>query len=428
MGPEVVVLFAGLGSVLGCDLTQWTVQKSYFYDCIREETPEIALNDIPKSELCGKRMAVAACSEHLMPCSGTYFTRIRQILHNLHLDQFHLDCEGTLARTKRSPAWFSSAGNSGGSSHGSSHGQYESGYSSTGASGYGGTSTVATNSKTKYAFKAVDKAAEKARNYVDTKFNGQDSKRASLARKIIQKASDKAKKALDQKLNRRSAFRSSPSTLLLPGAVSSFSGNPLPVDRDYPNEFGRGGQNPLTWPFNSGETARAWLPGGTLPSAGDDYHSERVLDMGSSSRDPLSILMLNGRIADTRVHIIIDTTSPISTIDQATVQRLNLGNRAKAVDDDDRSNAGSDLGHTLPEIDVQIGQGSIRHRFVVAEDQPTEVVLGNDVLSGHEVTIDLHENTMSFGSRPIRVDFLTNEAMSKEFRQKLKHWSTQWDD
>lgn len=190
------------------------------------------------------------CTDHLVACSGSHFKQIQKLVNDLKMNQFSLQCSfERMKRTKRSalPGFFSSSSNSYGSS--SNH----DGYGHSGSA----SSPIPQNSKTKYAYKAVDKAADKVRQYVDSKYNKNgDSKRAQMAAKVINKVADKAKKMLDKKLNKRTNGFGSGHHSIMPVPIP-MGGHTSSFNSDFDSSFlGSGGSSSLLSNFGQSSALR----------------------------------------------------------------------------------------------------------------------------------------------------------------------------
>ncbi|XP_059091340.1 uncharacterized protein LOC131886902 [Tigriopus californicus] len=417
---KTLVLNCVISYIWACEPLQWWIQKDFYLDCIRNNGLNFEkLHTTPADDLCRKFSMAMECMDHLVACSGSHFKEIKKLVHSLNIRQFSPKCSfDRVKRTKRSafPGLFSSSSNSYTSS------SNQNGY------GYNGNSPTPQNSKTRYAFKAVDKTAEKVRNYVDSKYNKNgDSKRAQMASKVINKAVEKAKKMLDKKLNKRTNGVGSSRHSIMPIPIP-MGGHTSSFNDDFSSSFlGSGGSSSLLSNFGPSSALRCSSFGSTFDRSSNNRDTTGISSgLGTSSSnyasgsrsgpktvEDLLVLIIPCRIQDKNMMALIDTTSPISTITMDVSGSLGYGSMAKD----------EILGKRITDVPLEIGGKSVNFSLNMVRNQPVEIALGTDFLSEVGAIIDLHRNTLSIPSLGIEIDLVRPKALSSNFHKRMEVWS-----
>lgn len=77
------------------------------------------------------------------------------------------------------------------------------------------------------------------------------------------------------------------------------------------------------------------------------------------------------------------------------------------------------IGKQIPGIPLKFDGRIVDFPLTMVRNQPVEIALGTDFLSGTGTIIDLHRNKMSIPSLGIEVDLIRPSTLSTNFEKKM---------
>jgi DNA damage-inducible protein 1 len=139
----------------------------------------------------------------------------------------------------------------------------------------------------------------------------------------------------------------------------------------------------------------------------------QALDIIPESFSRVNMLYIRGNINGKLLNIFIDTGAQITIMSEKAVKKCGLGDLV------DKKYKGKVIGVGSQEIlgkvhyaEIDLNSVIIPYSFTILKQRDIDIILGLDMLLGHQAEINLAKKTIKFGK--VEIDFLPEHLLSKK--------------